>query len=81
LVENAPDTISRLDRDLRHLYVNPAVEAAWSVRAGDYLGRSKTELGGLPESMVKSWEDAARAAFATGREQRFNFSFPKGGDT
>jgi PAS domain S-box-containing protein len=80
LVENAPDIISRLDRELRHLYVNPAVESAWGVSIGDYLGRSKAELG-LPHGMVKSWEDAARAAFATGREQHFNFSFPKDGAT
>jgi PAS domain S-box-containing protein len=80
LVENAPDIISRLDRDLRHLYVNPAVESAWGVNVGDYLGRSKAELG-LPENMVKPWEQAARAAFATGQEQRFNFSFSKDGKT
>lgn len=80
LVENAPDIISRLDRNLRHLYVNPAVETAWGINVGDYLGRSKAELG-LPQSMVKPWEESARTAFATGVEQRFNFSFPKDGVT
>lgn len=80
LVENAPDIISRLDRDLRHLYVNPAVEAAWGVNVGDYLGRSKAELG-LPQNMVRPWEEAARTAFATGQERRFSFSFAKDGKT
>ncbi|HKQ30895.1 MAG TPA: ATP-binding protein, partial [Burkholderiales bacterium] len=57
-----------------------AVEAAWGVKVGDYLGRSKAELG-LPQNMVKPWEEAARAAFATSREQRFSFSFAKDGKT
>src|SRR6185295_1535587 len=33
LVENSPDIIARIDRDLRHVYVNPAVASATGVTA------------------------------------------------
>ena len=39
LVENSPDIFSRLDRDLRHLYVSPVVERYTGVPAASHLGR------------------------------------------
>ncbi|GIZ53772.1 hybrid sensor histidine kinase/response regulator [Noviherbaspirillum aridicola] len=72
LVENSPDIISRMDRDMRHIYVNPAIEKLGDVRAQDYLGKTKAELG-LPSAMVRAWEEAARAAFASGLEQKLDF--------
>lgn len=72
LVENSPDIISRMDRDMRHLYVNPAIEKLADVRAQDYLGKTKAELG-LPAEMVRAWDEAAGAAFASGLEQKLDF--------
>jgi PAS domain S-box-containing protein len=72
LVENSPDIISRIDRDMRHLYVNPAIETLSSVAASAYLGKTKAELG-LPPAVVQAWDTAARAAFETGVEQRLDF--------
>jgi signal transduction histidine kinase/ActR/RegA family two-component response regulator len=72
MVENSSDIISRLDRGLRHLYVNPAIEKLSTLPASAYLGKTKAELG-LPASVVDAWDNAARAAFATGSEQRLDF--------
>jgi len=72
LVENSPDIISRIDRDMRHLYVNPAIEKLAGLKATDYLGKTKAELG-LPSSVVHAWDAAARAAFDTGTEQKLDF--------
>jgi PAS domain S-box-containing protein len=72
LVENSPDVISRLGRDMRHWYVNPAVEATFGLKAAACLGRTKAELG-LPEDVVHAWEAAAHKAFDSGQEQRFDF--------
>ncbi len=75
LVENSPDVIARIDRDMRHLYVNPAIEKTFGLPASAYLGKTKAELG-LPHAMVVAWEAAAQQTFASGQEQRFDFELP-----
>lgn len=72
LVENSPDIISRMDRGMRHLYVNPAIEKLGDVKAADYIGKTKAELG-LPSAMVRAWDAAASAAFTSGLEQKLDF--------
>lgn len=80
VVENSPDGISRIDRNMRHIYVNPAIEAATGLLAADYLGKTKAELG-LPPHLAATWDSACRAAFESGKEQQFNFEFSRGADT
>ena len=72
LVENSPDIISRIDRNMRHLYANPAIERLTGLKAHAVLGKTKAELG-MPRSVVRAWDDAARAAFTTGADQRLDF--------
>lgn len=72
MVENSPDIISRMDRDMRHLYVNPAIEKLAGLNASAFLGKTKAELG-MPAAVVRAWDDAACAAFATGIEQKLDF--------
>jgi PAS domain S-box-containing protein len=80
LVENSPDGISRIDRNKRHIYVNPAVGAVSGLQAEDYLGKTKAELG-LPPDLVHAWDTATDAAFETGVEQRFEFELTGSGRT
>jgi PAS domain S-box-containing protein len=75
LVENSPDIISRIDRGMRHLYVNPSIEKLFRLPHQAYIGKTKTELG-LPENIVQRWDDAARRAFDSGQEQRLDFEQP-----
>jgi PAS domain S-box-containing protein len=72
LVEHSPDIISRIDRDMRHLYVNPAIEKLAGINASAWLGKTKRELG-LPPSVARAWDQAAFAAFDTGLEQKLDF--------
>jgi PAS domain S-box-containing protein len=72
LVENSPDIISRIDRNMRHVYANPAIERLTGLKAPAVLGKTKAELG-MPRSVVRAWDDAAHAAFTTGVEQRLDF--------
>lgn len=74
LVENAPDIIARLDREQRHLYVNPAIEPVTGILPSEYIGKSNRELG-MPEANVAHWEQVLRKIFETGQEDRFEFSF------
>jgi PAS domain S-box-containing protein len=72
LAENIPDAIARLDRDLRYLFVNRAVEQVFGRKAEDIIGRRKGELE-LPAHIAKPLTEAVTCAFASGTEQRFNF--------
>jgi PAS domain S-box-containing protein len=76
LVENSPDVISRLDRNLRYLYANPAIEKVLGLMPQHCLGKSRAELG-LPENLWKPWDQQSRQAFETGRETVFDFSIQR----
>ena len=72
LVENSPDIVARFDRDLRHLYVNPAVKLASGIPAVGMIGKSDRELG-LPEAQVAFWEERLNQVFATGQSGDIEF--------
>jgi PAS domain S-box-containing protein len=74
VVENTPDIISRFDRALRHVYVNPAVERATGMPAGAMIGKSNRELG-MPEPLVAYWEHVLHQVFRTGQERTIEFEF------
>jgi PAS domain S-box-containing protein len=74
LVENAPDIITRFDRNLRHLYVNPAVELATGLSAEAFIGKTNRELG-MPEELASYWEKGMGKVFETGQQQVIEFQF------
>lgn len=78
LVEHAPDVIARFGPDLRHLYVNPAIEVATGIPQDVWMGRSHRELG-LPAGYVTLWEHHLLEVFVTGQPREFDFSFPSSG--
>jgi PAS domain S-box-containing protein len=73
LVENAPDVIARIERDLRYLYVNPAIEAALGLPREAFIGKTTRELG-FPEDTVTRIEEGVRLVFENGQEQLIEFS-------
>jgi PAS domain S-box-containing protein len=75
LVENAPDIITRFDRDLRHVYVNPAVELVTGLLPKAFIGKTNRELG-MPEELVSLWESAIGKVFETGQQEVIEFPFP-----
>ena len=75
LAENDPDIIQRFDRDLRHLYVNPAFARATGLSPEAVIGKTDRELG-LPEELARLWEQAAHAVFQTGESQIIEFERP-----
>ncbi len=75
LAENAPDVIQRFDRELRHLYVNPAFEQATGLPPPAVIGRTDRELQ-LPEDLIPFWEQAAQTVFQTGEDQIIEFEMP-----
>ncbi len=75
LIENNPDMIARLDRNLRHVYVNPAVEWATGLSPHEFIGKTHQELG-MPEELVSEWTNVLGEVFEIGQEKTIEFQFP-----
>ena len=75
LVENLPDVISRLNADLRFLYMSPSVQAITGLRPEEFLGKTSRELGLSPD-LQDAWEAALRRVLATGTSERLELAFP-----
>ena len=72
LVEHSPDIIARFDRQLRHLYVNPAIETLTGIPTAAFIGRRNRDLG-MPEVLSQYWDTEITAIFATGEERTLEF--------
>ena len=75
LVENAPDIVQRFDKELRHLYINPAVERVTGVSPQAFVGKTYRELG-FPKNFLSIWERALQKVFERGRESVIEFEMP-----
>ena len=75
LAENSPDLIARFDTDLRHLYVNPAIERATKLPSESMIGKTSAELG-FPEAVYVPLLARLKEAIATKKECFFEFEFP-----
>ncbi len=73
------EVVACFDPQLRHTYVNPAIERFTGRRASDFIGKTNGELG-MPDEQVAQWDKALDAAFRTGQssEIRFSFGTPEG---
>ena len=69
LVEYSPDLVARFDRDLHHVYVNPAVLRTTGLSLDDYIGKSNRDLE-MPEDLLGLWDQCLKKAFETGRTIR-----------
>lgn len=80
IADNSPDIIARVDRDLRHVFINAAVEKATGLRPADFLGKTNRDLG-MPEHLCERWDAALRSVFADRRPVAIDFDFPTPGGT
>ena len=72
LTENAPDCIARIDRDLRFVYVNRALENILGLPGSEILGKTHSELG---LKVAGEWNKAIQRVFQTGETTTFVFQF------
>ncbi len=75
IVETAPDVIARFSPELRHLYVNPAVELATGIPAEEFVGRTNEEMG-MPAALCASWDESLRQVFRSGTDRVIEFEYP-----
>ncbi|HEX6202346.1 MAG TPA: ATP-binding protein [Thermoanaerobaculia bacterium] len=77
LVEHSPDLMVRVDRDLRYLYVNPAVERLLDRSAGEFVGHSLSEAAHYaPPELIEVWEATIGRVLASGEPATAEFSLP-----
>ncbi len=75
LVENAPDIISRIDREYRFRYINPRIEVKTGIPPAQWIGKTELEMG-FPETIVNPWHAVLNRVFETGQEQIYESEFP-----
>jgi PAS domain S-box-containing protein len=73
LVENLPDVIFRLDPNLRHLYICPAVELVSGIPPQQFIGKTGRELG-FQEQICDLFESKCHEAIATKQVTPMEFS-------
>lgn len=75
LAENSPDIISRVDRDLRHVYINSAIAKATGMPPETFIGKNHNDLE-IPLHLRRDWQARMRQVFATGQPCAYEFAFP-----
>lgn len=73
LADNLPDPVARIDRDLRFVYVNRALEQSLGMPASALLGKTSRELN-LPACEL--WDALTRAVFDSGNSRSFEYEVP-----
>ncbi|HKE55958.1 MAG TPA: ABC transporter substrate binding protein [Pyrinomonadaceae bacterium] len=74
LVENSPDVISRLDRNLRYIYMSPTLARISGQPKSRFIGKTQKEAA-LPGYDWEGFEASCREAFATGKTVHRAFEF------
>lgn len=75
LAENSPDIIARIDRQLRHVYVNSAIAKAIGLSPEAFIGKTHNELN-VPDHLRQEWQAKMRQVFVTGQNCVYEFNFP-----
>ena len=74
IVENAPHVIVRFDRELRYLYVNPAIESLTRLPPEYFIGKTMRQAG-FAEEQCQNWETKLRQALQ-GQAVEFECAMP-----
>ncbi len=79
LAENSPDIITRVDRQKRYIYANPATSETYCQPPEKIVGKTSSELG-MDSELVKFWEEHYENVFTTGKPEimEFHYKSPQG---
>ncbi|MCV2350990.1 EAL domain-containing protein [Paucibacter sp. Y2R2-4] len=73
-VDALQDIVAQFDGELRHLYVNKAIERLTGRSPESFIGHSNRELG-MPPELVELWDAALIQVFRSGEPGVIQFSF------
>jgi PAS domain S-box-containing protein len=74
LADNTPDLLMRFDRQLRHVFVNSAVEKITGRKVEELLGKSNREMD-MPAYLCNQWDAAIRHVFEHGSHASLDFEW------
>jgi len=74
LAENSPDIIARLDKDLRHVYINPTIELMTGIAAELFIGRTQQEVG-ISRTFCDLWTEHLTKVFVTKEKSQIESTF------
>jgi PAS domain S-box-containing protein len=75
IVENAPDSIEKLDKNLKYVYVNKQTEKETGIPAKKFIGNTAKSLG-MPAKVVNKWSGALKDVFNRGRSKTVEIEYP-----
>jgi PAS domain S-box-containing protein len=75
VLDNLPDGVARMDRELRYVYVNPFLVEATGISAESFIGKTNTEVG-IPSHISALYDNALKNVFFTGEEQSVEVEYP-----
>jgi PAS domain S-box-containing protein len=73
LLDHFPVAISRLDRSLRYLYANRAAARIFGVVQDSMIGRTRAEIGTLPDDIYRPWDQQCRSVLLSGKRAIHGF--------
>ena len=76
LAENLPDVVARLDREHRHIYINPRVETLLGVSAASLIGKTSRAMD-IPPNAIDAWEGAVEEVFISGEPTALEVVIPQ----
>ncbi len=75
ILRNLPDVVARFDRELRHVYISPAIERATGIAPEQMIGKTSRELG-MDKAVCDAWEAQLEQVFASAENGQFEFVVP-----
>jgi PAS domain S-box-containing protein len=79
LADNTPDVLTRFDRQLRHVFVNSAIEKITDRKVEELLGKTNRELG-MPPHLCDQWDAAVNHVLDHGNHSSLEFEWPTPND-
>lgn len=75
LLENSPDVISRIDQDLRFIFINRVIEEITGLHPNTFLHKTLAQLN-FPAEIVKEWSRVTRQVFASATAASLEIAYP-----
>lgn len=74
LTDNLPDVISRFDKDLKYIYINPSIEKITGIPASAFLGKTNEEMQ-MPVENVSHWNESLNWVFENKQHRTSEFTY------
>jgi PAS domain S-box-containing protein len=76
LIENTPDIISRVDEDMRIVFISPAITALTGKSPHEYLDKSVEEDSNCDKNFMDFWKRNVAKVFNTKQPNVFEYEYP-----